>query len=506
MDMQGEISGTTLNAKWTDCRNLECLDAVRFALTIQRCEEKLNCYTVKTKNNVMDNSISITEEVFSKCTLYNVRLDAVSNNSLKVMSDELIVRHSSGCNSQDVILGIGFSLLLVFLIAAIIGAYYYHKKHPIHSVQRARSRVYTRLYGQECYHNPIKRDEFIETVDKIINQPQDTKIDLVDTNGASRQASHQEERVEEGKDNLEVGMPFSEEFERLERLAFDTIQRRTTVAEMPKSQRRNRYNDIVPFDATRVLISPPYKVKGDLEASDYINASFISDVASRGGQYLPKRYIAAQGPGEDTTPAFWEMIWQLDIRVVVMLTNLVEGHGFNHVKCNMYWPDDVGGTKWYNDLEVQLFDSAEAPNYVIRKFDVTHKVACMTRVVVQIQYINWKDRQAPSDPVDLLQLVQLSRVMYTQHSPKESHAPLLVHCSAGVGRTGTFVCVDQMMRAVENNGGGDVLDIFHTVYQLRRDRRYMVQTRAQYEYVYKCVAAYILIKEKKISCCINSPL
>jgi len=299
-------------------------------------------------------------------------------------------------------------------------------------------------------------------------------------------------------------VPFSSEFERLEKLSFDTIEYKTCVAELPSSRRRNRYKDIVPYDSNRVIVHPPFCIPGDSHPSDYINASFISDVMLG----TSRKYIAAQGPGEETTPAFWSMIWQYDIRVVVMLTNLVEGGGFTCIKCNMYWPESVGDTKRFGDIEVQLFDKAEAPNYIVRKLDVTHRGAGQgsSRVIVHIQFTNWLDRSAPEDAGNLIQLVQLTRVMVNQFSSKQgdSPSPLLVHCSAGVGRTGTFICVDQIMRSIDSSRTTEI-DIFHTVYQLRRDRRYMVQTRAQYEYVYKCVEAYLAIQEKKMSSSPSSP-
>jgi len=488
LDMKGVINGNTLNLDWTDCRRSQL--CARYVLKIEKCPE--DCFTIETKD-IEVNHMTLKDKIFQDCTLYHFRLDAISETSQRVFSDELTIRKKlRECNyGEDIILSVGFTLLCLFLVAAVIAAFYYHKKHPIHRFQRARSRVYSKIYSPERYHQPIRKSEFVTTLNKILNEPNHMwKPDL-------RKKSIEKQDPEDlghEAEKLERSKPFGEEFERLERLAFDTIQRRTSVASLPVSTRRNRYNDIVPFDATRVRIIPPYSLPGDIESSDYINASFISDTVS--GQ--TRRCIAAQGPGEETTPAFWEMIWLYDVRVIVMLTNLVEGHGFNCIKCDMYWPAQLGDRKRYNDIDIQLFDAAEAPSYIVRKFDVTHRSADVNKVIVQIQFTNWRDRSAPSDPHDLLQLVQLSRVMYNQFSPKDTteSSPLLVHCSAGVGRTGTFICVDQMMRAVDNRQTVD-LDIFNTIYQLRRDRMYMVQTRAQYEYVYKCVAAYITIKEEQ---------
>merc|ERR1719334_507148 len=283
----------------------------------------------------------------------------------------------------------------------------YYNKHSLLNINRMRSQVYSRLYSQERYQHPVKISQLSQVI--------------------------QEEMTE--------AEPFGVEFQRLERLAADTIHRRASIAELPGNKRRNRYKDIVPFDANRVPV-PPFKTPGDKEPSDYINASFVSDQVSGGA----RKYIAAQGPGDETTPAFWSMVWQYNVRVLVMLTNLVEGSGYPSLKCALYWPDSVGETRYFGDLEVQLFDKAEAPHYIVRKLDLSHKRLGTSKVVIHVQFTSWLDRSVPVEPCHLVQLVQLSRVL---HSQCGGEGPLLVHCSAGVGRTGTFICMEQLVRALE---------------------------------------------------------
>jgi len=463
----GEISSNTLSLTWAIPR-----DYHSFNIRIDKCDAKVDCYTIHNEDYFnMTNKINITDEVFSQCTVYNVHIEAMSKQKPSIRDEINISNNTVECYlTEELVYIIAFIILGILILCAVGMACYYQKKNPLKKISRVRSRLYSRLYSQERYQNTIRKSEFKELMEMKMKEP----------------------------------IPFSSEFERLEKLSFDTIEYKTCIAELPSSRRRNRYKDIVPYDSNRVIVHPPYSIPGDSHPSDYINASFISDVMLG----TSRKYIAAQGPGEETTPAFWAMIWQYDTRVVVMLTNLVEGGGFTCIKCNMYWPESVGDTKRFGDIEVQLFDKAEAPNYIVRKLDVTHRGAGQgsSRVIVHIQFTNWLDRSAPEDAGNLIQLVQLTRVMLNQFSSKQgdSTSPLLVHCSAGVGRTGTFICVDQIMRSIDSCRTTEI-DIFHTVYQLRRDRRYMVQTRAQYEYVYKCVEAYLAMQEKKLSSSPSSP-
>jgi len=468
--LRGEVQNSFLTVSWDPPSSY-----THFRLRIDRCDDSSHCTTMKEEVLDINSSITHFDPVASSCTEYIVYITAESTKgSHQPIKDETYISNkSTGCLiSEQLVLSIGLPLLGVLLFGCLLLLCYYRRQSPF-NISRVRSRVYSRLYSQERYQLPVKTNQLAQII----------------------------------QENMRDDEPFSGEFQRLERLACDTIQRRTEIAEMPANRRRNRYKDIVPFDANRVPVQP-YKVDGDREPSDYINASFIPDQLTG----YPRKYIAAQGPGEETSPAFWSMVWQYEVRVVVMLTNLVEGCGFPSLKCALYWPDKVGDCRRFGDLEVQLFDCAEAPHYVVRKLDVSHKKEGTSRVVIHIQFTSWRDRGVPVEPAHLVQLVQLTRVLGAQPSEdrSEREPPLLVHCSAGVGRTGTFICMDQLMRTVEAGGkvdsvNGQLIDIFYTVYQLRRQRRYLVQTRAQYEYVYHCCQAFLEGRMKKLSLTGGSP-
>ena len=135
------------------------------------------------------------------------------------------------------------------------------------------------------------------------------------------------------------------------------------------------------------------------------------------------------------------MIWQQNVRVIVMLTNLVEGFGFHSAKCSQYWPQTVGDSlRFRGDLEVQLYDCQEAPDYLVRKLDVSRLDS--SREIVHIQCTSWPDRMAPKEASALIQLIEVVRVLAVQYSQSTDHqppGPWLIHCSAGVGRTGIIL-------------------------------------------------------------------
>ena len=210
------------------------------------------------------------------------------------------------------------------------------------------------------------------------------------------------------------------------------------------------------------------------------------------------------------------MIWQQNVRIVVMLTNLIEGLGFHSTKCSQYWPELVGNTRRFggsspdSQIEVQLYDCQEAPDYLVRKLDISKGDS--TRTLVHVQCTSWPDRSAPKNASTLLQLVEVVRMLASQYNQQSGHqmveaAPWLIHCSAGVGRTGnvynfvtfnsllkyalslilgTFIALDQLLRIFDNPAKSEI-DVFNVVYELRKDRRYLVQTLAQYSFLYRCL-------------------
>ncbi|XP_078263955.1 receptor-type tyrosine-protein phosphatase C isoform X6 [Rhinoraja longicauda] len=241
---------------------------------------------------------------------------------------------------------------------------------------------------------------------------------------------------------------------------------------------KNRYVDILPYDHNRVQLSP---VSGE-HGSDYINASFID------GFNEPRKYIAAQGPKEETADDFWKMVWEQKVTVVVMVTRCEEG---KRPKCAQYWPTMDEKSIYFGDFSVKINEEKWCPDYVIRKLFIAQKEKSPEREVTHIQFISWPDHGVPEDPHLLLKLRQRVNTFRNLFS-----GPIVVHCSAGVGRTGSYIGIDAMLQALEAEGR---VDVYGYIVQLRRQRCLMVQVEAQYILIHQALLEYYLYGETEVS-------
>ncbi|XP_029453227.1 receptor-type tyrosine-protein phosphatase O isoform X2 [Rhinatrema bivittatum] len=263
---------------------------------------------------------------------------------------------------------------------------------------------------------------------------------------------------------------FSLQFEELKLIGIDIPH---SAADLPSNRCKNRYTNILPYDFSRVrLVST-----SEEEGADYINANYIPGYSS------PQEYIATQGPLPDTRADFWKMIFQQRSQIIVMLTQCNEKR---RVKCDHYWPFTAEPTP-YGDITVEMISESEQTHWGYRTFRISYADEVLD--VMHFNFTSWPDHGVPTTNAaeSILQFVQMIR----QQAAK-SHGPLTVHCSAGVGRTGTFIALDRLMQHIRDH---EFIDILGLVGELRSYRMSMVQTEEQYVFIHQCVQ--LLWKKKQ---------
>nr|KAF6458392.1 protein tyrosine phosphatase non-receptor type 20 [Rousettus aegyptiacus] len=229
----------------------------------------------------------------------------------------------------------------------------------------------------------------------------------------------------------------------------------------PSNRDKNRYRDILPYDSTRVPLG---------ENKDYINANYIR-IINAGEEYF---YIATQGPLPSTTDDFWQMVLENNANIIVMITREIEDR---IIKCHHYWPISMKEPLELRNCLIFLENYQILQYFIIRIFQVVKKSTGSRHIVKQLQFTNWPDHGTPASVDGFIKFVRYVR---------KSHltGPIIVHCSAGVGRTGVFLCVDVVFSAIEKNFSFNIKNI---VAQMREQRYGMIQTKEQYCFCYKIV-------------------
>ncbi|GMT18396.1 hypothetical protein PFISCL1PPCAC_9693, partial [Pristionchus fissidentatus] len=226
---------------------------------------------------------------------------------------------------------------------------------------------------------------------------------------------------------------------------------------------KNRYRDVCPYDSTRVLLGP------SSSTGDYINASYVNmDIPVSG---IVNRYIACQGPLAHTSVDFWQMVWEQLCTTIVMLTTTVER---GRVKCHQYWPR-LHESSECGQLSLKCIKERETKQCAYREFSVKHKLTGEERRVTQMQYTAWPDHGVPDDPSHFIEFVGEVR-----RARAGSVDPIVVHCSAGIGRTGVLILMETAACLVEANEPVFPLEIVKT---MRDQRAMLIQTSGQYTFV-----------------------
>ncbi|XP_027631235.1 receptor-type tyrosine-protein phosphatase eta isoform X2 [Tupaia chinensis] len=264
------------------------------------------------------------------------------------------------------------------------------------------------------------------------------------------------------KQQADSNCGFAEEYEDLKLVG---IGQPKYAAELAENRGKNRYNNVLPYDISRVKLSIQTH-----STDDYVNANYMP------GYHSKKDFIATQGPLPNTLKDFWRMVWEKNVHAIVMLTKCVEQ---GRTKCEEYWPSKQAQD--YGDITVANTSEIVLPEWTIRDFTVQNIQTSESHPLRQFHFTSWPDHGVP-DTTDLLINFRYLVRDYMKQSPPES--PILVHCSAGVGRTGTFIAIDRLIYQIENE---NTVDVYGIVYDLRMHRPLMVQTEDQYVFLNQCV-------------------
>ncbi|XP_066977491.1 tyrosine-protein phosphatase non-receptor type 4 isoform X3 [Macrobrachium rosenbergii] len=252
---------------------------------------------------------------------------------------------------------------------------------------------------------------------------------------------------------------------------FEQLYRRKpglTVSEARRqeNEKKNRYRDISPYDTTRVRLT-------NAPSGDYINASYVNMEIQGSG--IINRYIACQGPLAGTCIDFWQMVWEQQSTLIVMLTTVVEQ---GRVKCHRYWPR-LYETVDYGTLQVTCLKEEETPGFAFREFTLINTENQDERHITHMQYLAWPDHGVPDDSTEFLNFV--AQVRRARAGMVE---PTIVHCSAGIGRTGVLILMETAQCLIEANEPVYPLDV---VRAMRDQRAMMIQTASQYRFVCEAI-------------------
>ncbi|XP_056424718.1 tyrosine-protein phosphatase non-receptor type 13 isoform X2 [Hyla sarda] len=261
---------------------------------------------------------------------------------------------------------------------------------------------------------------------------------------------------------LEQGVP-AKEFEDLQDLKpLDEC----LIGQTKDNKKKNRYKNILPYDSTRVPLGTE---------DGYINASFIKMPV--GNEEFT--YIACQGPLPSTVPDFWQMVWEQNATIIAMMTQEMEG---GKIKCQRYWPEELHRpVRVTGELQLSLVKTQQLESFVLRVVELQDIHTGEARHIGHLNFTAWPDHDTPSDPNQLLTFISYMRYIY-------KCGPIITHCSAGIGRSGTLICIDVMLGLICRDLEFSISDLVRT---MRLQRHGMIQTEEQYMFCYQ-VILYVL--------------
>ncbi|XP_055795195.1 receptor-type tyrosine-protein phosphatase S-like isoform X30 [Salvelinus fontinalis] len=355
---------------------------------------------------------------------------------------------------------VGPVLAVVFIICIVIAILLYKSSKPDRKRAESEARKGSLPNSKEMLsHNPtdpveLRRINFQTPGSGDPSYPSNFHL--------SSMANHPPIPILDLADHLERlkandNLKFSQEYESIDPGQQFTWEHSNLEVNKPK----NRYANVIAYDHSRVLLSAIDGIPG----SDYINSNYID------GYRKQNAYIATQGSLPETFGDFWRMIWEQRSANIVMMTKLEER---SRVKCDQYWP--TRGTETYGLIQVTLLDTVELATYCVRTFALYKNGSSEKREVRQFQFTAWPDHGVPEHPTPFLAFLRRVKAC----NPPDA-GPMVVHCSAGVGRTGCFIVIDAMLERIKHE---KTVDIYGHVTLMRAQRNYMVQTEDQYVFIH----------------------
>ncbi|XP_073706317.1 phosphatidylinositol phosphatase PTPRQ [Garra rufa] len=385
--------------------------------------------------------------------------DSEYSDRIRTADDRLLTR------DEQIILGVLLSFFLaLFLILIIYGSVRIHRRQKEGGTYSPRE--------AEIIETKFKLDQLIAVADLELKEEKINRyssfffrrkeifvIQLLSYRKSLKPISKKSflQHVEDlcANDNAK----FQEEFAELPKLLQDLA---TSDADLPWNRAKNRFTNIKPYNNNRVkLLSEP-----GMPGSDYINASFVS------GYLCPNEFIATQGPLPSTVADFWRMIWETGTKTIVMLTQCFEK---GRIRCHQYWPEDNKPVTVFADIIITKVTEDVHPDWTVRALRVERHGSYM--IVHHFNYTSWPEHGVPESSSTLIQFVKAVR----SHRGHDNTTNV-VHCSAGVGRTGVFIALDHLIQHVRDH---DFVDIYGLVAELRSERMCMVQNLAQYMFLHQ---------------------
>ncbi|XP_040087353.1 receptor-type tyrosine-protein phosphatase F isoform X9 [Oryx dammah] len=362
-------------------------------------------------------------------------------------SDEIVVQVTPAQQQEEPeLLWVTGPVLAVILIVLIVIAILLFKRKRTHSPS-SKDEQSTGLKDSLLAHSsdPVEMRRLNYQTPGMRDHPPIPITDLADN-------------IERLKAN--DGLKFSQEYESIDPGQQFTWENSNLEVNKPK----NRYANVIAYDHSRVILTSIDGVPG----SDYINANYID------GYRKQNAYIATQGPLPETMGDFWRMVWEQRTATVVMMTRLEEK---SRVKCDQYWP--ARGTETYGLIQVTLLDTVELATYTVRTFALYKSGSSEKRELRQFQFMAWPDHGVPEYPTPILAFLRRVKAC----NPLDA-GPMVVHCSAGVGRTGCFIVIDAMLERMKHE---KTVDVYGHVTCMRAQRNYMVQTEDQYVFIHEAL-------------------